>query len=359
MPTLLLIFYLIAKPSPRLICTLWLSQPATSADVAAACGPISLDQYQVWFRSLRTGQVVCQQNASAIYAPDEACHLAGTLDQFTMEIMQPAQNEQLICSVTSPNNPPSPDEIRAQCGDQAALNAQAGLYEVRYIGPLEQTISAPPASLIPYPLAGSGLYDQPSSADELTSHQALTWLAGRLIWFGLVTPDCDGGTSGLDPLTLAANACGMEAARPLVDEWQNRFDADIYAAAVAEGVPARLLKRVLMQESQFWPLWGQRPADEIGIAQVTPAAADAYLRIYGPNDYGFQSNSQQNALQEQFMASLRCDACDLSAALDKERQNIMIYARLLRAYRAGADDWYGALVRWDGESYASKVESGG
>jgi hypothetical protein len=203
-------------------------------------------------------------------------------------------------------------------------------------------------------MTGVGLYDQPTAAADLATSEPLTWLAGRLIWYGQVKPDCL-GLSGLDPVTLAANACGMEATSEKVSDWQNQFDADIYAAASTEGVPARLLKRVLKVESQFWPLWDERPAGEIGMAQVTLAGADQYLRWYDPY-YNTASVKNQQGMQAAFLASLRCDNCSLYEATAKERANIVTYARILRSYRFTADDWRGALVRWNGEDYASKVE---
>ena len=50
-----------------------------------------------------------------------------------------------------------------------------------------------------------------------------------------------------DGLTLggAANVCGMEAAREMVTEWQNRFDALIINVSNKTGVPAFLLKNTV------------------------------------------------------------------------------------------------------------------
>jgi hypothetical protein len=347
-------FYLILPPGATNICTLWLSQPASAEDVEAACPEgIALEQYRVDFVNVWNGKVYCTKNATAIYAPFIACHLTESLDNFKMVIYQPASAEALLCSVNSTNNPPTRSELAAVCSWDAMQAYDEGRAEVRYMGVVDQP--APVKIDIPAPQPGPGIYDQPENSTDLATNESLTWLAGRLIWYDQVQPACDGGFSGLDPVTLAANTCGEEAAAPLVADWQNQFDADIYSAAVAEGIPARLLKRILKIESQYWPLWDERPFSEVGLAQITAAGADQYLRWYF-TDYGYATESDQLQKQAEFLNSLRCQSCDLYTALQKERENIPVYARILKAYRLAADDWHGALVLWNGNDYASKVE---
>jgi len=114
----------------------------------------------------------------------------------------------------------------------------------------------------------------PSTEELLASYGPYYYLAGRLIAQGVVkAPQC--ATGGL----LAngyADACGLEAARPLVEEWQNQFDESIVKAAETSGVPAGLLKNLFAQESQFWP-GVFRVHYEVGLGQLTDVGADTLL----------------------------------------------------------------------------------
>ncbi len=354
---ILLLFYLVTSARSTNICALWLSQAASLEDVSAACGEINLEEYEVNFVNLQDGTVACAANATAVYHPAAACTLSEPLDHFRMEVYEPAKFDAVLCSVTSLNNPPTRDEIAAACDFPALQAYDQGQAELRYMGEAPQP---PPVNVVtfPKPENGPGLYDQPASAAELATREQLTWLAGRLIWIGQVKAICPGGRSGLDPVTLVANPCGQSAATRLVNDWQNQFDAEIYAAALEEDVPARLLKRILRVETQFWPLWGARPFGEIGMAQITHAGADQYLRWYQPG-YGYLSLEQQAQFQSDFLKSLACDNCDLEAAIQKERTNIVIYARILRAYRLATESWEAALTLWNGGDYAERIQQGG
>lgn len=108
------------------------------------------------------------------------------------------------------------------------------------------------------------------------SSQGLAYLAGRLIETGQVdaSSSCPGG--GL-LFNGYANLCGLEAARPVVDEAQNQYNARITAAAAAQGIPGQLLKSLIMAESQFWD--GPNPwvKDEAGIGHLTHNGADTLL----------------------------------------------------------------------------------
>lgn len=100
------------------------------------------------------------------------------------------------------------------------------------------------------------------------------FLAGRLISQGLVD------ASGCPGDGLLANGyadiCGLEAARPLVVEWQNRFDQRIIAVANETGVPGQLMKNLFAQESQFWPGAFKAPK-EFGLGQLTDNGAETVL----------------------------------------------------------------------------------
>jgi hypothetical protein len=144
---------------------------------------------------------------------------------------------------------------------------------------------------------------------------------------------------------------------PLVVAWQNQYDPEIIAAAAEAGVPADLLKRILLVESQMWPLWGIRPAGEIGIAQLTPNAADRYLSATQPEWYALAEWQRVDARQA-LINELTCHNCTLAEAAYKERLNVRVYAHILRAYAIAGGTWEQALVLWNGEPYARLVLSG-
>ena len=91
----------------------------------------------------------------------------------------------------------------------------------------------------------------PQSVEELRSEESYYYLAGALITYGIVDAGAclDGGLQAPN----IASACGVEAARPQLAEWQNRFDNEIMQASQDTGIPARLLKSVFSRESQIWP----------------------------------------------------------------------------------------------------------
>ncbi len=80
-----------------------------------------------------------------------------------------------------------------------------------------------------------------------------------------------------------ANTCGMEAAREMVTEWQNRFDALIINVSSDTGVPANLLKNLFSLESQFWP-GTFREGEDVGFGQLTDNGADTTL-LWNPDFY--------------------------------------------------------------------------
>jgi hypothetical protein len=112
-----------------------------------------------------------------------------------------------------------------------------------------------------------------SQPADLATEYDLSLLAGKLILRGTVSAaSCpDGGllTNG------AASACGTEAARPQVIEAQNRFDQQIWEAALASHVPPHLLKGLVAQESQFWNGWVIK--GEKGYGMLTENGMDMLL----------------------------------------------------------------------------------
>jgi hypothetical protein len=132
----------------------------------------------------------------------------------------------------------------------------------------EQWQSFPPASGLPAWLT------TPNTPNELASDLPYTYLAGNLIYQGIVdASSCpDGGLLA----NGAASPCGMTLARDKVTEWQNQYDHLILKTAIDTGIPAGLLKSMFSRESQLWPgLY--RNVEEAGLGQLTDNGADTTL----------------------------------------------------------------------------------
>jgi hypothetical protein len=72
-----------------------------------------------------------------------------------------------------------------------------------------------------------------------------------------------------------ANPCGETAAADEVLEWQNQYDQAIYQAAEKYTVPARVLKGIIAQETQFWP--DSNDPYELGLGKITENGVDMLL----------------------------------------------------------------------------------
>ena len=119
----------------------------------------------------------------------------------------------------------------------------------------------------------------PDAVEELRSETSFYYLAGQLIHSGVVDASAclDGGLEAVN----IASACGVEAAKPMLVEWQNRFDGEILDASTQSGVPARLLKEVFARESQVWPgIFNSY--QEAGLGQMTERGADTVL-LWNPD----------------------------------------------------------------------------
>lgn len=126
-----------------------------------------------------------------------------------------------------------------------------------------------------------GWLTTPEVPDLLATDTSYYFLAGQLISQGLV--DASGCPDGGLLANGYADACGLEAARPLVIDWQNRFDERIIAVAQETGVPGQLMKNLFAQESQFWPGAFKDPK-EFGLGQLTEKGAETVL-LWNPDFY--------------------------------------------------------------------------
>jgi len=365
---IIFVWWILVRVPPSVECTLWLERVPTSADVDAACRGYDLTKMTITVRNYHDRRIVCSMlPATDIYQINVMCPYTRNPSEYVIEIIQPAYTTLSPCTIKiNHEGYPTEAEITDQCGWDMLRTLKEGRGSFVFGGKKTQEPEAPRCAAASLPV-GAGLYDQAPSMVSLYSEDDLTWLAGALIWYGIVKPDCD-GYSGLDPYTLLANPCGMKSARWKVIAWQNQWDTEIYSASVIFNVPARLLKRMMGIESQFWPLYVGK-AGEMGVMQVTENGADVLLRFDPILDPDYSSRKEETnfwtrlSVRNQFA----CRFCNLGAALNHTRQLIPLYARLLAAYRcravsmnpslSGLDAWRQAVIDYNGtEDYLRKVE---
>lgn len=115
--------------------------------------------------------------------------------------------------------------------------------------------------------------DQPFSDEYLYTTNRYIYLAGYLISSGVAN------AVGCPSHGLLANGsatvCGEKAAGQAVLDWQNQYNPQIYAAATRQNIPARVLKGIIAQETQFWPKSGN--PRELGLGMFTENGADLVL----------------------------------------------------------------------------------
>ena len=185
----------------------------------------------------------------------------------------------------------------------------------------------------------------PTESEKLGTDVPYNYLAAQLIRAGMVDVSlCPDG--GLLP-DGGASACGMEAARGAVTQWQNQFDAVILTVAKDSGVPAHLLKNIFAVESQFWP--GASLKTDIGLGQLTELGADTTLLWNPPFFHQFCPLVMDSAecsggylhLDEEQQKYVRlalidavnanCEECPLGIDLDRANFSIGIFAHTLLA----------------------------
>jgi len=187
----------------------------------------------------------------------------------------------------------------------------------------------------------------PSASDDLESNIPFAYLAANLISQGVVDVSaCPGG--GLLP-DGSANACGMEAAKPAVQKWQNQFDKLIFDVAQTNEVPAQLLKNLFSRESQFWPGVFRNNRD-IGLGQLTEDGADTALlwnpsfynqfcplildkRVCVSKGYANLKPKQQALLRGALVHSVdaTCPNCPLGLDISRANFSVRIFAHTLLA----------------------------
>lgn len=190
-----------------------------------------------------------------------------------------------------------------------------------------------------------------NTVEELRTENTLYLLAARLIQNGLV--DASSCPAGGLYNSKSANACGIEASRKAVNEWQNRFDPVILAAARDVGIPAKVLKSLIEQESQFWPGNVRSEYFEYGLGQITEQGTDVGLRwdqdLYGAvcdgllydcdGYFASQSDFSQATLRGGLMRwfDATCSSCEYGVDIAKAERSIKPLAQVVRAncYQVG------------------------
>lgn len=215
----------------------------------------------------------------------------------------------------------------------------------QYLGDSQSTCSNIWQAFLPVDGPPSWL-DTPPNGEELVSTNEYFLLAGSLIRQGLVDASaCPAG--GLET-NGAATKCGMQAAQPVVDVWQNQFDAEILQVANDTGVPAQMMKNIFSRESQFWPGIYDR-IQEAGLGHLSDIGADAVL-LWNPSFYsqfcpliltdetcqrGFgnldiaQQEMLRGALVQKVNAS--CPDCPVGIDLTQANFSISVFARSILA----------------------------
>lgn len=186
----------------------------------------------------------------------------------------------------------------------------------------------------------------PATPEDLHTQKPYQFLAGKLLAAGYVTSaaDCPGG--GLMS-NGAPNTCGLEKSINDVVGWQNQFDVAIWSAGRDMGIPPRILKTLVEQESQFWPGNGQRGAFEYGLGQLNPNGADVALRwdnnlfsttcnglMYDCSRfYGKLPGWAQATLRGGLMRSIdaECPTCPHGLDMEKAFNSLTVVAQTLRS----------------------------
>ena len=186
----------------------------------------------------------------------------------------------------------------------------------------------------------------PEVPELLATETPYYFLAGKLISRGLVDgSECPAGgllSNGY------ADACGLEKALPLVQEWQNQFDARIVEVAKDTGVPGQLMKNLFAQESQFWP-GVFTSTDHIGLGHLTDNGAEVLL-LWNPTFFNqfcplvlesgicqrgyVRLNSEEQALLRgalAMQAESECTDCPAGIDLTNANFSIQLFAETLLA----------------------------
>jgi hypothetical protein len=315
----MLYFFMLLAPPSIPACVLWIDHPPVSNDYLPPVCPLSTMPGWDWY-NLRLiggdGRTLCDWpaiNGGLMIIP---C-APNPSNNYHIEVW--LKGNVSVCNIQAPAL--TVPVVAEQCPDWLD-EFQAGTLEIR--GPFAIDTPAPtdPACTLP----------QVDNSVPLATSHVYQFLAGRLSWWGVTISSMD---------------------------WQNRWDEQIHAAADAAGVPAALLKSMIAQESQFWPLWSG-DAGEVGWMQLTWDGADNALRNdpdlferycqraiwYGYcTSYDLLTNDQRLRVRSELVADLMVTGTPLQAA-DMAADDLWTDAHILRAYACQAQAIYPERSVW-------------
>jgi len=324
----MLYFFLLLTAPPSPVCVLWIDRPPVSSDyLPPVCPLMDWSLYNLRMVDDR-GVTLCQWPASTSLttlpcSPSPA-------KNYRIEVWSNLQ--MFACHVWQESPSLLGDEVSRQCPD----------WYVKYrAGDL--TIQGPFEIHTPEPAEIACTLPQVDNSAPLSTSIDYQFLAGRLLWWGI----------DVSPL-----------------DWQNHWDEQIRGAADAAGVPAHLLKAMLANESQFWPLWTGDQGEQ-GWMQLTWDGADTALRhdpelfnkyctlaIFLPycTGYDLLTAYQQTLVKDALVADLAVSGTPLQVA-DQAADDLWIDAHVLRAYACQAvelfpdqDVWQSAAVIYNAGS---------
>ena len=132
-----------------------------------------------------------------------------------------------------------------------------------------------------------------------------------------------------------------------VIDWQNQFDVAIWEAGRSLGIPPRLIKTLIEQESQFWPGNSRHIYNEYGLGQLSQSGADVALRwdnelfynvcsglVYDCSKiYGRLSSWMQATMRGGLMRSVNAECATCPHGIDEGRayESIPMITRTLRS----------------------------
>jgi hypothetical protein len=185
----------------------------------------------------------------------------------------------------------------------------------------------------------------PADPAELATREYYGYLSGQLILTGVVdASECPLG--GLWPNGYA-NSCGLEKSYETAIYLQNVYDEDILAAGNNIGTPPVMLKQLLRQESQFWPI--RTDAYHYGMGHVTYLGAingltwnpSLYQNVCEtvnngpcPHPY-FQTSRPSDLVLAGNLLSLMdsyCPDCEYRVDIPKAKQSISYISQILLGY---------------------------
>ncbi len=244
---------------------------------------------------------------------------------------------QVVCTLhVAHEGEPTIAEIAHACGNVPASEWQDGKFRLVQVSP-----TATPSVVL------HSWMETPATVADLQTNRPLTYLAGKMIAAGYVDVSACNGSALLE--NGSASPCGLEAARPFVFVWQNRFDPYIFNAAAEQQIPAFMFKNLLIQESQMWPQASRHSPPEYGMGQLTENGADTLLmwnngyfrqicrealdKSKCEKDYLSITASERAFLRGATLIEVRadCSTCPVGLDLKVAAESIPVFASAIRA----------------------------